>query len=224
MADGKLIVIDGVDGSGKETQTGLLQTALINSGVNVKKIEFPNYSDNSSALIKMYLAGEFGKSAEAVNPYAASTFYAVDRFASYKQYWEDEYKSGKIILADRYVSSNAIHQASKLTGKERDDYLSWLYDFEYEKIELPKPDAVIFLDMPPEYAAVLINKRYSGDQSKKDLHEKDISYMKKCYESAIYACEKLGWIRIPCVLDGEILSANEIHSRVLAKVKEILKN
>ncbi|MBE6903500.1 MAG: thymidylate kinase [Ruminococcaceae bacterium] len=220
---GKLIVIDGVDGSGKQTQSLLLTKALEERKINVKKIEFPCYDDDSSALIKMYLKGDFGSSADDVNPYAASTFYAVDRFASYKKDWGTFYNDGGIIVADRYVTSNAIHQASKLSGKDRDDYFSWLEDFEYVKIGLPRPDLVIFLDMHPEYTKKLIEKRYEGDMSKKDLHEKDEEYTMRCYNGAVYACEKFGWCHIKCAENGIIKSIDEIHSQVLEKVLNILE-
>ncbi len=215
---GKLIVIDGVDASGKETQTKKLFEYLQGKNTNVTKIEFPNYNEASSALIKMYLAGEFGLDANSVNPYAASCFYAVDRFSSYKKHWQSLYNNGQIILADRYVTSNAIHQAVKFNDEEKDSYLDWLEDFEYNKLALPKPDLVIFLDMPPAFAISLLSNRYKGDQSKKDIHERDNNYLQKCYGTAIYACEKLGWCRIECVENGKIKSIEQIHKEIINEV------
>lgn len=210
---GKLIVIDGVDASGKETQTNRLYER-IKENKSITKIEFPNYNDDSSALIKMYLKGDFGGNAGEVNPYAASTFYAVDRFASYKKNWENLLNNGEIILADRYVTSNAIHQAVKCEGEKRDEYLLWLEDFEYNKLALPKPDLVIFLDMPTDYAFKLMSARYDGDENKKDIHERDNEYIKKCYNAAVYACEKLGWSRISCVKEDKIRSIEDINDEI----------
>ena len=215
---GKLIVIDGVDASGKETQANLLFEALSEKGEKVTKIEFPNYNEPSSALIKMYLGGEFGAKPLDVNPYAASTFYAVDRFSSYTKHWKSLLEDGHTIIADRYVTSNAIHQAVKLSVTSRDDFLEWLDDFEYNKLGLPKPDKVFFLDMPPEFAFLLMKKRYSGDESKKDIHERDNKYIRECYDSAIYACEKLGWTRINCTENDRIKTIEEIHLEIMANV------
>lgn len=221
---GKLIVIDGVDASGKETQTKGLFEFLRDAGFDITKIEFPNYSDNSSALIKMYLNGDFGENPSDVNPYAASIFYAADRYASYKNFWGKTLDNGGIILSDRYVTSNAIHQAVKLEGQERDNYLEWLNDFEYNKLGLPYPDLVIFLDMPPEYALELLAARYKGDETKKDIHEKDQEYMKRCYESAVFACEKFGWHRVRCVKEGKIRSIEDIGGEVKERVLEVIKS
>ena len=151
--NGKLIIIEAGDGSGKATQTEKLYSRLVGEGINVRKVTFPDYESNSSALIKMYLNGEFGSSPDSVNPYAASSFYAVDRYASYKQNWEDFYKQGGIIIADRYTPSHMVHQAVKILGQsEKEAFLDWLWDLEFEKFGLPIPDVVIFLDMPPMYS------------------------------------------------------------------------
>lgn len=220
--NGKLIVIDGVDASGKHTQTSLLYKKLKAAGRQVKKLEFPNYADASSALVKMYLSGEFGTRPSDVNGYAASVFYACDRYASYKKHWEDDYRRGDIMLCDRYTTSNAIYQSAKMPLDERDSYLSWLYDFEYGKLELPAPDLVIFLDMPPEYAAELMQKRYLDDQSRTDIHEKDFEYLRSCYEAAVHVCEKWGWTRIPCVKNEKIRSIEEINDEIAGLVMEVL--
>ncbi len=214
-----LIVIEGLDGSGKATNAALLKEYLENQSKTVKKITFPDYESDSSALIKMYLAGEFGKKPTDVGAYAASTFYAVDRFASYKKDWEQNYKNGDWIIADRYTTSNAVHQASKLEGDARDDYLSWLYEFEFEKMGLPKPDAVIYLDVPPEVSQKLIEGRYNGDNSKKDIHESDVDYLNHCREAALYAANKLGWHKIALAKDGKMDS----RENNLKKIIDVLK-
>ncbi len=189
----ELIVLDGLDGSGKSTQIDLLEQNLIALGKKVKKISFPDYANESSALVKLYLSGAFGEDAYAVNAYAASSFYAVDRYASYKQFWQKEYEQGTVILAARYTTSNAIHQMGKLPPQEWDTYLAWLEDYEYGKLGLPRPNAVLFLDMDPEISARLITSRYHGDESKRDIHEKNRQYLKECTKSARYAGEKLGF-------------------------------
>lgn len=214
-----LIVIEGLDGSGKATNAALLKEYLERSGKTVKKITFPDYESDSSALIKMYLAGQFGKKPTDVGAYAASTFYAVDRFASYKTDWEQNYKNGDWIIADRYTTSNAVHQASKLEGKERDDYLLWLYEFEFVKMGLPRPDAVIYLDVPPEVSQKLIEGRYNGDNSKKDIHESDVEYLNHCRDAALYAADKLGWHKIPLAKDG-VMDSRENN---LEKIIDVLK-
>ena len=172
-----LIVIEGLDGSGKSTQVELLKQRLISKNIPVRQIKLPDYDDPSSTLVKMYLNGGFGKKADDVNIYAASSFYAVDRFASYKRHWEKDYLGGTVIIADRYTTSNAVHQSVKLPESEWDGYLSWLTDYEYVKMRIPKPDAVVFLDMPVDISQKLMSKRYGGNESKKDIHEADVDYL-----------------------------------------------
>lgn len=213
----RLVVIDGLDGSGKTTQFELLCEYLSSRGTSYKQICFPDYKEPSSALVKMYLAGEFGSSPDSVNPYAASTFYAVDRFASYKRFWEFDYKAGVLILAARYTTSNVIHQMSKLPREKWDEYLSWLEDFEYGLLELPRPDVVVFLDMPLEVSQRLLINRYKGDGARRDIHERDMEYLQRCRESALYAAEKLGWQVIPCAENGEPLPEKEI-SQILIQL------
>lgn len=213
----RLVVIDGLDGSGKTTQFELLCEYLSSRGKSYKQICFPDYKEPSSALVKMYLAGEFGSSPDSVNPYAASTFYAVDRFASYKRFWESDYKAGVLILAARYTTSNVIHQMSKLPREKWDEYLSWLEDFEYGLLELPRPDVVVFLDMPLEVSQRLLINRYKGDGARRDIHERDMEYLQRCRESALYAAEKLGWQVIPCAKNGEPLPEKKI-SQILIQL------
>lgn len=223
MAKGKLIVLDGIDGCGKTTQFTLLSDKLREMNVPVKPVSFPEYDKPSAALVKMYLGGEFSSVPEGVNSYAASSFYAVDRFASYKLYWENEYNSGKLILASRYTSSNAIHQMSKLPKNQWDEYLEWLEDYEYGKLGLPRPDCVILLSMPLEISQKLLMERYDGDSGKKDIHESDLEYMQNCLISANYAAEKLGWRVVDCS-DGEnIRSIESIHEELLAITGEVNK-
>ena len=218
---GKLIVIEGLDGSGKSTQLELLPEGLKSIGIDSQTVSFPNYESDSSALVKMYLAGEFGKKPDDVNAYAASTFYAVDRYASYKTGWGEYYESGGTVVAGRYTTSNAVHQASKLPRDKWEDFLSWLYDFEYKKIGIPKPDLVIFLDMPIDVSQKLMSKRYSENGGKKDIHESDVEYLNHCRDSALFTAEFSGWKIISCAKDGEARSIEEIAADILAAAKEL---
>ncbi|MEF9970071.1 MAG: thymidylate kinase [Ruthenibacterium sp.] len=216
---GKLIVLEGLDGSGKATQTKLLYEALQKSGENVMQITFPNYDSPSSALVKMYLGGAFGAAAGDVNAYAASSFYSVDRYASYKTIWGDFYKQGGTVVSDRYTTSNAVHQCSKLAPAEWDAYLDWLFDLEYQRIGIPKPDLVIYLDVAPAVSQSLMNTRYHGNEAKKDIHEKDVAYLQKSREAAQYCAEKLHWKKIDCCENGVMRSIEAIHADVYNAVK-----
>lgn len=209
-----LIVIEGLDGSGKGTQSQLLLGALEKTR-QVKKITFPDYDSSSSALVKLYLSGAFGNSPEDVNAYAASTFYAVDRFASFKMGWKKDYEAGTTILADRYTTSNIVFQLGKLPREAWEEYISWAEDFEYGKLGLPRPDCVIFLDMPVGISQGLLTRRYEGHEERKDIHERDLQFLEKCGESARFAADRLGWNVISCAARGEALPVEEIHRRVL---------
>lgn len=220
---GKLIVIEGLDGCGKTTQVNLLPEKLKELGFDSKLISFPDYSDPSSTLVRMYLGGEFGDKPDAVNGYAASLFYAVDRYASYKRYWADYYENGGIVVSGRYVESNAYHQMSKLPESEWESYLDWLYETEYEKTAIPRPDAVIFLDMPVEVSTKMVESRYSGDESKKDIHEKDRSYLLACRKAAAYAAKKCGWNVINCADGDKPRSIEDISADILKVVLEAVK-
>ncbi len=217
---GKLIVIEGLDGSGKSTQIVKIVSHLEEKSVKYKQIKLLKYSSESCSLVKMYLAGEFGKNPEDVNAYAASSFYAVDRFASYKTIWKDDYESGKLILADRYTTSNAYHQMIKQNKEDWDSYIEWLEDYEYNKIGIPKPDLVVYLDMPIEVSQKLMSKRYNGDEVKKDVHESNVQYLKDCRVAALYACEKMGWKRIVCSENGEPLPIDFIAEKIIKLVDE----
>lgn len=194
----KLIVIDGLDGSGKTTQAAAVFEYLKRKYDRVLLISYPDYESNSSALVKMYLNGEIASNPSEINAYAASSFYAVDRYASFKQHWESYYNDGGIILATRYVTSNAIHQMCKLKKSEWGSYIEWLADYEYKKLGLPKPDGVIFLDMPREVSNRLLMGRYNGDEAKRDIHERNMEYMKSCEESAHFAAENMNWYTVNC--------------------------
>ena len=217
-----MIVIDGLDGSGKTTQFDIIKENL-SEKYNVKAISFPDYNNPSSSLVKMYLGGEISSNAADINAYAASSFYAVDRYASYKMFWEENYKNGDLIFASRYVSSNAIHQMVKLPENEWDSYLDWLYDYEYVKLGLPKPDLVIFLDMPVEVSQKLMSARYNGDESRKDIHEANVVYLHSCRKSALYAAEKLDWKVVKCFENDRILSIDEVTEKLLCLIKEVLQ-
>lgn len=211
---GKLIVIEGLDGSGKATQAKLLCEALVKSGVKARKVSFPNYASDSSALVKMYLSGQFGTDPKDVNAYAASAFFAVDRFASYKKDWKEDYENG-VIIADRYTTSNGIHQCSKLDRTNWDEYLDWLFEFEYGRLGIPAPDMVIYIKVDPEVSQKLMTGRYQGDESKKDIHESNLEYLKKSREAADYCSKKLGWKIVECCVDGKMRSVEEIHGDVV---------
>lgn len=220
---GKLIVIEGVDGSGKGTQAALLYEKLQATGENVRKVSFPCYDSPASAPVKMYLAGELGKSANDVNAYAASVIYAVDRFASYKTDWGSFYESGGIVLADRYTTSNAVHQCSKLPRENWGEYLKWLFETEYEKIGIPKPDMVIYLRVDGDVSQKLLTTRYQGNESKKDIHERDLEYLQKSRTAAGYCARECGWQVIECCEDGEMRSIDDIHVQIVEMVNKALK-
>ena len=195
---GQLIVFEGLDGSGKSTQMKRLQGYLSECGRSFQQIKLPDYADPSSTLVRMYLNGDFGNRPSDVNAYAASSFYAVDRYASYRRHWQSAYEAGALILADRYTTSNAVHQASKLDASEWDVYLDWLYDYEFRLLQIPKPDLVLYFDMLPVVSQKLLSGRYCRDETKKDIHERDVAYLQRCREAALYAARRLGWIVIRC--------------------------
>lgn len=218
----KLIIIEGLDGCGKSTQTALLEKYFILKRIDYKKIKLPDYDNPSSTLVKMYLNGEFGENANDVNTYAAGAFYAVDRYASFKLGWSKDYEEKKVILADRYATSNSIYQMEKIDESKWDEYLEWSADFEYNKIGIPKPDKVIYLDMPIEISQRLMTSRYNGDENKKDVHEADIEFLERCRKSALYAANKHGWCVISCSDGKEPLSIDEIHNKIIEYIKEEL--
>ena len=220
---GKLIVIEGTDGSGKSTQFRLLSQRLEAENVAFRHIVFPRYDQESSALIRMYLGGQFGTKPSDVNAYAASSFYAVDRYASYKMDWGQWYEDGGLVLSDRYTTSNAVHQASKETGAARDAYLDWLYDFEYEKLGLPCPDLTIYLDVPTDFTEKMMRRREQDTNTTADIHEKDTAYLATCRETGRAAAAHYGWTVIQCVRDGAMRTIEDIHDEIYQQVKACLE-
>ncbi len=220
---GTLIVFEGTDGSGKSTQFQKLCRRVSQQGRAFQKLVFPQYSEPSSALIRMYLNGEFGSRPGDVNPYAASAFYAVDRYASYKKAWGEAYERGGLVLTDRYSTSNAVHQTVKCPPEERGDFLRWLDDFEHTKLGLPRPDLVLYLDMPTRQAVSLLRRREADTHIRGDIHEVDTGYLAACRECALQAAQVLGWTVIPCV-DGEgaLRSVEDIHGEIWSLVQPLL--
>lgn len=220
---GKLIVIEGTDGSGKSTQFRLLTQAVEQRGVKFQKLVFPQYQEESSALIRMYLGGQFGDKPSDVNAYAASAFYAVDRYASYKKVWGDWYEGGGLVLSDRYTTSNAVHQASKEPEERQGEFLRWLYEFEYDKLGLPRPDLTIYLDVPTEYTEQLMRSREAATGTTADIHEQDLGYLATCRRMGRSAAQFYGWTVIECVRDGAMRSIEDIHSEILGHVTACLE-
>ena len=220
---GKLIVIEGTDGSGKSTQFARLTERLEQEGTGFRRLRFPRYEEDSSALIRMYLGGSFGGDPNAVNAYAASTFYAVDRCASYLQDWKKDYEAGMLFLSDRYTTSNAVHQGGKVADEERLAYFRWLYDLEYEKMQLPRPDLVILLDMPIELTRQLMRKREQDTNTRADIHEQDLQYLESCRRTALEAAACYGWKVISCAENGNLRTIEDIHEEIYGCVKQCLE-
>lgn len=221
---GKLIVFEGIDGSGKSTQSGLVRSRLKEEGVEFRSVTFPRYDNPSASLIKMYLGGEFGSNPNDVNAYAASCFYAVDRYASFVQDWREYYNNGGIIIMDRYTTSNAIHQSAKIEESKREEYLRWLSDFEFNLLGLPTPDAVMYMDIPFELALKRISGREAATGTTGDIHEKDTEYLKMCHKCGLQAAEIYGWNKVALVKDGVERSIDEIHEEIFGLVKGIISN
>ncbi|MBP3285011.1 MAG: deoxynucleoside kinase [Clostridia bacterium] len=222
---GKIIVIEGLDGCGKQTQSEKLYQRLKEENYPVMKIAYPRYENPSSSLVKMYLSGEFGKNPNEISPYIASTFYAVDRYASYKQDYEEFYKNGGILILDRYVTANMVHQAGKIDDiEERDKFLKWLWDFEFNLFGIPVPDKVFFLNIPPEVSQKLMAERENkfSHEKEKDIHESNKEYLNKMYTSACYLIEKFNWDEINCTKDGTLRSIEDIHKEIYEKAMQIL--
>ena len=220
---GKLIVIEGTDGSGKSTQFRLLSQRLEQEKVSFKHIVFPRYDQDSSALIRMYLGGQFGTKPSDVNAYAASSFYAVDRYASYKMDWGQWYEDGGLILSDRYTTSNAVHQASKEPKESQNEFLHWLYDFEYDKLKLPRPDLVIYLDVPTDFTEKMLRGREASTNTKADIHEQDMQYLATCRETGRTAAAYYNWTVIQCVQNGQMRSIEDIHNEIYRHVQTCLE-
>jgi dTMP kinase len=217
-----LIVMEGLDGSGKGTQSRILYERVRSSGKKIMKVTFPDYDSPSSQLVKMYLRGDFGKEADAVNPYAASAFYAVDRYASFVMKWKKEYDGGTVILADRYTTSNIVFQLSKLPEEAWDPFLQWIEDFEYGKLALPRPDAVIYTDMPVEISQKLLSQRYQGDNTKKDIHESDVSFLERCRKAGLYAAQRLSWQVVRCWEGDRPRQVEEISKEIFEILEQVI--
>ena len=218
---GKLMVIEGLDGSGKGTQTEILYRCLQKAGQAVRHINFPDYANKSSTLVKMYLDGEIGGLHE-VNAYAASSFYACDRYISYQRDWKKDYESGGIILCDRYTTSNIVYQMAKLPRDQWEEYRRWAWEYEFERLGLPTPDLVLYLDMHPDTSRALLQKRYGGDNSKMDIHEQDMQFLLDCRAAALYAAEKLNWKILRCCRDGVPLPVEEIAALIHKETEKII--
>jgi len=220
---GKLIIIEAGDGCGKATQTKALFEHLQKDGQRVHKIEYPDYASESSALVKMYLNGDFGKKVEDVDAYAASTFYAVDRYASFRMKWKKWYDAGDVIIADRYTTSNMVNQAVKFSNlQEREAFLTWLWDLEFVKMGLPIPSMVLFLEMAPEFSERLITSRSDKLHQIRDIHEQDQSYLQRCHVAYCQLAEKYGWFTVSCVKNKQLKSIEEIHGEIYALVSTVL--
>ena len=220
---GKLFVIDGTDGSGKQTQLENLKIRLSQEGIDYRTVNFPNYDSPSSSLVKMYLGGEFGTDAKIISPYIASTFYAADRYATFKKEYEEYYNNGGLILADRYTTANMVHQAGKIQDKvERKKFLDWLWDFEFNLYGLPIPTEVFFLNMPPEYSAKLMKDRENKitHDSKKDIHERDAEHLKAAYNAACDLVKEYNWYEVKCVNNGKIRTIQDINDEIFTEIKK----
>lgn len=216
------IAIDGLDGSGKKTQTNLLIEYLKKKGAAYRHLDFPTYDKNYSCFVNMYLSGAFGEDPEIVNAYAASSFFAMDRYSSYMLDWKKDYDAGKIIVANRYTTANAVHQLAKLPESEYDAFLTWLYDYEFAKLGIPKPDKVIYLSLPPEMSMKQVEKRCRETGAVRDIHEKSVRHIEKSYKAVLYSSEKLGWHRIDCNIGSEMRPETDIHNEIVEYLKDIL--
>lgn len=224
---GFLVAIEGVDGSGKQTQSKLLYERIKKIKDDTMLVTFPDYASPASGPVKMYLEGKFSDNPKDVNAYIASTLYAIDRYASYMSSWKNLYQNGGFIIADRYASANMIHQAGKISDiDERDKFLDWLYELEYNFYKIPVPDIVFFLDVPLNFREELIKGRKNKitGEEKQDIHEKDISHIKESYESASHVIDRYGWIRINCIRDGKMRSVEDINDEIFAKVSKFIIN
>ena len=221
---GKLIVIEGTDGSGKSTQFRLLTERLEKEGHAFRQLEFPQYSEPSSALIKMYLGGEFGTKPSDVNAYAASAFFSVDRYASYKKVWGQWYENGGLVLSARYTTSNAVHQASKEPEENQIAFWRWLYEYEYEKLGLPCPDLVIYLDVPTDFTEKMMRAREAATNTSADIHEQDLAYLATCRRTGKAAAAYYGWTVINCVKDDQMRSIEDIQEEIYRHVMACLED
>ena len=221
LGKGKLIVLEGLDGCGKSTQLDLAIDFLKQNNIRSRAVSFPNYDTLSGQLGEKYLQGDIP--CEGSNgAYSASSLYAVDRYVSYVTDWKDFYESGGIVITSRYTTSNAIYQLTKLPFEQHDDFLKWLFDFEYVKLGIPKPNAVLYLDMPVSISQKMLDKRYNGDQSKKDIHEKNVEYMTMCRNNALAVAEKYGWVVLDCFDNGFPLPIEDVYAKICDCLKGLV--
>lgn len=220
---GKLIVFEGTDGAGKTTQTRLMAQRLTREGVPYREIDFPRYGNPFAEPARLYLNGALGSRPEDVSAYGASVLFAVDRYASYKEDWGGDYEAGMLILANRYTTSNAVHQASKLPAGEREAFLTWLFDLEYRRLELPEPDLVVYLDLPVEISGQMLRLREAATHTHADIHEQDAAYLRRCRENAGEIARRLGWRRIGCSRAGAIRTPEDIHNQAWELVRALLE-
>lgn len=214
----KLIAIEGLDGSGKETQTGLLRSALEARGLNVGSVSFPRYGQPSAKPVEQYLSGGYGEHASDVNAYAASSLFAVDRLASFLSEWCDEYETNDFFIADRYTTSNAIHQLSKLPNEEWECFTDWLFDFEFGKLGLPEPSRVVYLRLDLATSQKLLEQRYGGDASKRDVHERDLGYLERSRVAADWCARRFGWITVECASNDSLRAREDVHREIMSKL------
>lgn len=222
---GKLFVIDGTDASGKQTQLQKLKERFDKENIKYKSVSFPNYESQSSSLVKIYLNGELSDDPKKISPYIASTFYAADRYITFKKEYEEYYNNGGIILADRYTTSNMVHQAGKIKDdEERKKFLEWLWDFEFNLYGLPVPTKVIFLNMPTEYAIKLMENRKNKitNEDKKDIHEKSKEHLQDAYKEACKLAKKYNWYEVNCIKDNNIRSIDDIHEEIYKEIKKYI--
>ena len=220
---GKLIVFEGTDGSGKSTQFALLKERLEREGTEFRTIVFPQYQEPSSALIRMYLGGEFGSDPADVNAYVASTFYAVDRYASFRKAWGEYYQNGGVVLSDRYTTSNAVHQGSKEPDGRQRDFFAWLSELEFTHMELPRPNLVIYLDVPTELTERLMRHREHEGGTHADIHEQNLAYLRRCRQTGLAAAEFFGWRVVHCAENGEMRTIEDIHAEIYDLVRKCLE-
>lgn len=220
---GKLIILEGTDGAGKSTQFQRLAEHLEADGIAFRRLVFPQYQEESSALIRMYLRGEFGSKPDDVNAYAASTFFAVDRYASYKKSWQSMYEAGGLLIADRYTTSNIVHQASKLPEAERDEFIDWLEEFEFDRLGLPRPDLVVYLDVSTAICETMMRKREASTHTHADIHELDLDYLRACRETGRAAAKSRGWKIIQCENNGSMRTIDEIHEEIYSVILSCLE-
>ena len=213
---GIIITLDGLDASGKETQSALLCEALRGRGYRVRELSFPMYGERSAAAVEMYLSGALGNRPEDTNAYAASTFFSVDRYLSYRTDWKrDVDDPDTVVVTNRYTTANAVHQLSKLPQEQWEGFLTWLWDFEFGKVGLPVPDCILYLEMRPDISRRLLAARSAATGRGQDIHEKSADHLEKSYRAALYASERLGWNRIRCYAGDDPRPIADIHTEIM---------